>query len=388
VKTIYRRAHIILILNASLLVIGCSNDGTASEESEEQSDPDESTDAETTDAETTDDETTDAESTDAESTDDEMPASEATRPAGAEGKQGIFATLNGESLQATRAGLGSDGFVQEATASGSQIILEAKEVVGDDEIDWSLWLPKSPGTYACGLHTNPSVAHIAIENIPNGRSGANSGISAEDCVVTVLRLDPEGIIEGSFSGTLGGLLGSAQVVTDGWFYVDNASGGGDCSEAADPGVAEGDYGATVSITRLEIVGTSAPKYLRCGQNLRLDALYAGQSNVRAGAGGRPDLAPTVTFSKQNAYLDAVTVNLQLGGLDRSDGNNLNCAIAFFDDFSLERAEDQCVVTLTQFDDELWTGSYAASLSYTRDGDTSLLEIMGSFRMPPVFNAGQ
>jgi hypothetical protein len=82
----------------------------------------------------------------------------------------------------------------------------------------------------------------------------------------------------------------------------------------------------------------------------------------------------------------VNANLQIGGLDRSSGDNVNCVHLFFGAFSMENTGDRCAVTFTRFDDELWEGTYEANLSRTRLDGTSYLDVTGSFRMPPAYEA--
>jgi hypothetical protein len=311
---------------------------------------------------------------------DAQPEGQADAGPSADGEQGIFLTLNGTPLKATLAGQpGSPsdvGYVDDASFDDAypRVIVHATEGPGIDA--WEIWLPKQPGVYPCGGNNDNDKVYIAIPVGPNGRSAANSAIRAENCEVHLTRIDRDGLIEATFAGVLGGTAGSPQTVTDGRIHIDNQRGGGDCSAAADPGLAGDATGATLSVTRVGPGLKGMPKYLRCGANLTLPltASAAEPQGQRA------------FFDNPTAFWNQVPATLQVNGIQATVGMPGTCSLMFFNGFGLNDADDHCTVNVTRSDDMFVEGTYDATLSVNKGDGRTDVDITGHFRMPPNYQA--
>lgn len=302
------------------------------------------------------------------------------------GNQGFFATIDGVERKAN---IGkTNGFFSNVQANYQKVTLAAKEDVDGELVDWSLWVPNAVGTYDCGLHTDIGKAHLSIDT-PKGKPGMeiNTGGSAGTCTLSVDKFDVEGIISGTFSGTM-----SNKEVVDGRFYVDNQRGGGDCSKASDPGIGPGNFGATASIVRLENSDPHGhfPPYLRCGQNFVFEkATAGGEVQEREDIGSGQPKVGVLNFSSEKVFYNFVDVSVSIQGLNKNlnpdQYGNTRCEKLFFNGWRTEKfqtgsAETFCEVVIDHHDEKVWEGSYRTVLGRSTS-DPSVIEIEGSFRVP-------
>ncbi len=308
-----------------------------------------------------------------------------------EGLQGMFMTLNGVPLKATGPASPDGSFVFDssfADGGGARVHFVANEDGGDEP--WDLQVPKAEGSYTCADNVNNDPAQTAVIAMPvgpGGRSAANSNLSHdEDCFLIVDRLDPTGIISGTFGGVLGGTAGAPQTVALGRFFFDNSRGGGDCSRANDPGLGVDETGATFSVTRLDPINSAVPKYLRCGDTAKL----AVTSSFHRDPEGFNPGGQFISVSNDAVYLDGhVGVGLQFDAIDGDVGGAATCANLRFVDYTVSGAfvdPDHCAVVLTRNDATFIEGTYEATLSVTRPDGRAEIDVAGTFRAPPVFPA--
>jgi hypothetical protein len=119
----------------------------------------------------------------------------------------------------------------------------------------------------------------------------------------------------------------------------------------------------------------------CGANLTLGPEWSGNRSLAPQASGS---GPSMSFAAPDVYWGSVRGAFSLDGLDRTSGNNVNCARVFFETFGLNSATDKCVVNLTTFDETVWEGTYEITLSSVHDSGTAEIDLKGSFRMPPTY----
>lgn len=286
-----------------------------------------------------------------------------------DGGDGITATVAGTTYSCT-----ASPRVLEGTTHAVAFQVTAR-CSGSQTGDWTLTMPTTPGTYACDTQAKAGEGKAAGIAGPTG-TGTALGVPGSSCTMVVKQTLRT--VEGSFTGTLSGIAGSAQPLTAGYFYFSN--GRPDCSLGIDPGIGPTANAASVAIT--EITGSQGK--LRCGGTSVLENTGINNGDVTddpevqftAPAGSQMEgtrlsirgMRKTGTFncgaSGNPGVANAKPIGLTFGVFDLANGG-----------------PGPCTVTVDKYEANLVEGSFKATLwsAPTLEHNTATFE--GHFRSP-------
>lgn len=239
---------------------------------------------------------------------------------------------------------------------------------------WTLHVPKAPGTYGC---TNVATAQYGTGASILGPTGTGTaaGTNPGACQMVVKR--SLGSAEGSFTGTLAGVLASAVPLTEGYFSF--AKGIPDCSLGIDPGLPAGQNGASFALTNT----TRSVGKLRCGLTGVFVVAVARNRDI--------DTDPYLQFAAPGGTELAAT-QLQLKGIrktgtfecgqpgDPAQPTSKPIVVRLAETYSNTEG-GTCTVVVDKYEADLIEGSYKAAVWNARTSSPNIMTFEGHFRSP-------